>query len=184
MSWFTEFVSKTKTQWQSQNRGLGSLEGGFESTEVGRKGEKVVQRILEHKEYTACLSPQSQTPADVWGMKKYRPFTHIALIQVKATKADTPYELTPAERSVLENFCRFVKDEWNTSFIIPDQEKKRPLIFSVGYAGIIFTGKGYTTYQLYQCEQICTRTKGIPADIKEDAEDKVRILHLLRTRSV
>jgi hypothetical protein len=53
--------------------------------DVGNDGEYIAQLYLEELGYIASLSPESKTPADVYGIKEYGDFFHIASIQAKTT---------------------------------------------------------------------------------------------------
>ncbi len=149
MDWFEDFIEETRQLWHEQKEEI-SIEGEEEvqrfsetlnevsNKESGLKGEKVIGHILSKFKYIIGYPQNSETPADVWGIREEKKFVHIALIQVKSTRsekgnADT---LSDNDKQELRKLTKFVLDRLKESTFVPAEIKAKTLVVSNGYTSI------------------------------------------------
>ncbi|MFH1049982.1 MAG: hypothetical protein V1779_03515 [bacterium] len=98
--------------------------------------EKHVSDFLKGKDYLTA-SYHSKTPADIWGIRNYKQFYHIILIQVKSSTVnlDVIVDINNSEEDVnkLNKLAKFVKKEFceQNIFRMPPRA-----IITTGYTGI------------------------------------------------
>lgn len=127
-----QFVHQAHTKWRKANRSL----AGLFSKQVGDEGEDYIKRMLETKHgYLVVLTPASQTPVDVIGLKWCGYFWHLIMIQVKTSTVKAAYELSDEETEAIRAFGRFVREEYLSSELYSEYASK-PITFSVGLANV------------------------------------------------
>lgn len=153
---FTKFIEETIEKWHEFEdshfekgnllreldkaiREVKKATADMSSTDKGNIGERFVKNSIQKKGYDVELSPQSLSPADVWGQKYIDDnFYHLSLIQVKATQSEEePEKLDNTAVKELELFSAFVFKCLHESKQVKEDLKKFPIIVSVGYAGVV-----------------------------------------------
>lgn len=148
MDWFAEYVTDTARLWRvAKQIGIRLAfrewlveeedEYAWSNDEVREISESHIRDKLQARGYTAAFPPASRTPADVWGIRALGGRLHIALVQVKATqKEDLPASLSPDEEEDCRRLVAIVAESFRHSERVPAAERQKPLIISIGYAGV------------------------------------------------
>lgn len=152
MGWFKQFINETVSKWATQglasrrisviaNPHVGTIldEMKITTNELGDMGEDYVKNLMNIQNYLSHTTRGSRSPADVWSIKVYNNIIHIPLIQVKSTLAsEKPFDIVQSDENQIKNLSIFVYDEFQTSGIVPNLHRGKPLIISYGYAGVVF----------------------------------------------
>lgn len=104
---------------------------------------------------------------------------HIALVQVKATQTEaTPRILSFDEEEECRRLVALVAETFRHSHRVPEAERQKPLIVSVGYAGVrVQDQNGQPVPTLVSASLLMARhPKDLPVDIKREVQQIHRAL--------
>jgi hypothetical protein len=180
MEWFNEFVNETVLEWVQRHKNEVLkfdeyvellIEEALTAYELGNEGELFVKDILSGKKYHASLSAASRTPSDVWGIADLGEYYHIMLVQVKTSGGDRPAELSGETVLNLKALATFVLQRLKMSSKVPSGFTDKPLVLSIGYAGIILSGKqkevkSTKCYNYWRSRNLATNLDNIKAQLK------------------
>ncbi|MBL8678272.1 MAG: hypothetical protein JNK05_03860 [Myxococcales bacterium] len=151
---------------------------------IGKLGEKAVADALTQRGFLVVRSPGSRSPGDVWALRDTHCFVQIAILQVKAAaRGRDPAVLND---DAVEELRRFGTFAWQC-FIddIQEQFGEKPLLLSVGYAGVsLFDSSAPTIIASHQLGGFIERTHRLPGfrirlalshahDLEDVASDQV-----------
>lgn len=82
MEWFTKFIDEPRQLWQEQKEEstedpndvifeIVETVEDLSNKEFGLEGENIIGHLLSQYEYVIGYPKNSETPADVWGLKDY-----------------------------------------------------------------------------------------------------------------
>lgn len=140
---FEAFVNHIVNKWRVEKKTILETYGlGIPSNrEVGDLAEKyIVSKINKlSPKYTSFISKGSQTPSDIYSVARRNGYWHIMLTQVKSSSSkDTIYELNKTEIEQFAVLAKFIKSEILSSGFL-DLYKTKPIMISIGYAGVYIT---------------------------------------------
>jgi hypothetical protein len=171
-----KFVHDVHAKWQKTHRGL----GGLFSKVVGDEGEAYILKILSNKHgFDAVLTPASQTPVDVFGIKWRGYFYHIVMVQVKTSTEKSVYKLNSKELTAITDFGRFVKEEYLNSPLYESFNQK-PIVFSVGLANVKNHRPNQPRCTLVEADFINWYWSKLPKDKVTRIKELVDETHVLR----
>jgi len=188
MEWFKDFIEETRQLWQEQKEF--KLEEWIEEMEVlleemnsvekGNIGEEHVIQLLSNREFYTIPTERSHTPSDICGIKLYKNYLHIVLIQVKTAKDQTePEVLSKSKINELRIFTKFVLDRFKVSSLVPDEIKNYKPLISNGYAGVRLTDDDI---QIVTSNSYTFWMKTSMSDFEELVKELVCLTHKLPTK--
>lgn len=137
---FNLFVEHIVSTWRTEKEIILAREGLHvpSNREEGDLSERyVVSRIDKiSPNYTSIISKGSQSPSDIYSVARRKNYWHIMLIQVKSSRfKNSIYKLDNKDIIKFEALAKFIKEEIPKSLILENYRKK-PIVISIGYAGI------------------------------------------------
>lgn len=150
---FQAFVDETRSIWRKIKEEISKdipedLKEYIEemltesNKETGDEGEDAIEKMVISRGYITGRTANSETPSDVWAIKRIGDTVHIGLIQSKATKtSENPESLSNAKKIELRMFSRLVLRLFLKSDFIPQELKDMKVIVSNGYLGIVLDDK-------------------------------------------
>lgn len=143
LDWFEDFVDEVVGSWTNGEKIAEDL-----SNDIGEAGEEYINEQLTNLRYLhAKRSEGSKSPSDVYAIKDFGAFIHIAMVSVKATAhEESATSLSNDEESKAKAFPLFVKKALLASKKIDQKIKDRKIVFTMGYAGVVFKDKSNLKY--------------------------------------
>lgn len=143
MEWFRNFIEETREIWRTEKPDLtlsdkiDKLLEELNAKAKGSMGEEYIENILSSLTFETGTTKNSETPADIWGIKYIDNFVYLILVQVKTAKdSESPSELSKSDIGMLRVFTQFVLGRFKKSEFVPPEYKKANLLISNGYAGV------------------------------------------------
>ncbi|MCB9235273.1 MAG: hypothetical protein H6581_26700 [Bacteroidia bacterium] len=181
---FEDFVKEAVRKWQVEKGTILKRGGlaGLSNREYGDQAEVFVKGLVEAltPNYSASITPGSQSPADIMAICQRRGFWHLMLIQVKSSmQVNNIYRLTPDDKKVFRVFARFLKKEIVAAGLLGNS-KVKDFVVSFGYAGVVRSGdQKRPTHELAFAEYY-DRYKSRNRDFEvEGVMELIRRAHLL-----
>jgi hypothetical protein len=126
-----KFMDGVHAKWRKANNGLSSL---FTKPESGAD-DYVMNLLVKKQGFNVVATPDSRTPADLFGLKWRGYFYHMILLQVRATTKKLAYVPKAKELSAIKDCGRFVKEEYLNADLY-EQYADKPIVFSIGLATV------------------------------------------------
>ncbi|QYJ67973.1 hypothetical protein [Flavobacterium litorale] len=145
---FDLFVDEIVNSWRSDK--FEGLNGPppTNNREAGDNAENYISRKIKKslKGYSCKKSLGSQTPADIFAIKKIDSYWHIMLIQVKSSIDKSKIViLNYDDKQKLNAFAKYLKRELLTSDLFT-RYKNSKIVISTGYAGVYYNTKTNRNY--------------------------------------
>lgn len=153
---FEKFVKHVVSKWRQEKTILLSEHGlsGLPNRKYGDKAEAYIRRKVAAltPNYSAYISPGSQSPADIIAVARRNGYWHIMLIQVKSSSTENGiYELNVSDKKVFNQFAQLVKKEVRNFPGLKDYADK-PLVITSGYAGVKRVEKPFLRHYLIKTQ--------------------------------
>ena len=171
-----KFTKELVAEWKKLRQRRQGLSGIVENNESGLKGEKTALKNLKNKliskNYEFELTPESKSPADIIGFKKYRGYWHFALYQVKTSIRQEMLTSNISEKNTLQDLAKLLKLVYRNS----DQtncNKKKQIYITLGYIGVHNNNGRYSVFKKTSYQNRYSMNKLI---LKEDKKTEIKNL--------